>query len=109
MDNAIARKTWRTLEPYHGIVYFAPEPTAAYARIGIEGRTGYFASRAAPMGAVTSEVVQATFFNFNPTLVRTSMEGAWDVASPERVLGARLEGADAALRSALGDDGDTSS
>ena len=104
MDTAIARKTWRTLEPYHGLVYFAPEPVAAYARIGIEGRTGYFASRAAPMGAVATEVVQATFFNFNPGLVRAAMEGAWSTASPDQVLAARLEGADAALRSALGDE-----
>ena len=104
MDTAIARKTWRTLEPYHGLVYFAPEPAAAYAAIGIEGRTGYFASRAAPMGAVPPEVVLATFFNFHPRLVRTAMEGAWDVATPAQVVAARLEGADAALRTALGDE-----
>ena len=104
METAIARKTWRTLEPYHGLVYFAPEPVAAYARIGIEGRTGYFASRAAPMGAVTAEVVQATFFNFEPSLVDSAMAGAWEIAAPEQVLAARLEGADAALRNAIGDD-----
>jgi hypothetical protein len=104
MDTAIARKTWRTLEPYHGLVYFAPEPVAAYARIGIEGRTGYFASRAAPMGAVATEVVQATFFNFHPELVRAAMEGAWSTASPDQVLAARLDGADAALRAVLGDE-----
>ena len=104
MDTAVARKTWRTLEPYHGLVYFAPEPVAAYAGIGIEGRTGYFASRAAPMGAVATEVVQATFFNFHPRLVRTAMEGAWSTVSPDQVLAARLEGADGALRAVLGDD-----
>ena len=47
-----ARKTWRTLEPLHGMVYFVPEAAEAYARLGITGRSGYFASRAAPMGAV---------------------------------------------------------
>lgn len=104
MDPAVARKTWRTLEPYHGLVYFAPEPVAAYARLGIEGRTGYFASRAAPMGAVPTEVVQATFFNFEPGLVARAMAGAWETAAPADVLVARLEGADAALRAALGDD-----
>lgn len=104
MDTAIARKTWRTLEPYHGLVYFAPEPVAAYAAIGIEVRTGYFASRAAPMGAVTPEVVLATFFNFHPRLVRTAMEGAWAVASPAQVVAARLEGADGALRTTLGNE-----
>jgi len=104
MDPSVARKTWRTLEPYHGLVYFAPEPVAAYAAIGVEGRSGYFASRAAPMGAVPTEVVQATFFNFNRSLVATAMEGAWATASPQQVLTARLEGADAALRAALGDE-----
>ena len=104
MDPSVARRTWRTLEPYHALVYFAPEPVAAYAAVGVEGRSGYFASRAAPMGAVPTEVVQATFFNFNPALVRAAMEGAWAKASPLQVLGARLEGADAALRGVLGDD-----
>ena len=103
MDPSTARKTWRTLEPYHGLVYFAPEPVAAYAAIGVDGRSGYFASRAAPMGAVPAEVVQATFFNFNPELVATAMAGVWSSASPAQVLAARLEGADHALRAALGD------
>lgn len=104
MDRSIARKTWRTLEPYHGLVYFAPEPVAAYAAVGVVGRSGYFASRAAPMGAVPTEVVQATFFNFNPALAATAMEGVWSVASPAQVLAARLAGADQALRAALGDE-----
>ena len=47
-----ARKTWRTLEPLHGMIYFVPEAAEAYERLGITGRSGYFASRAAPMGAV---------------------------------------------------------
>ena len=104
MDPSIARKTWRTLEPFHGLVYFAPEPVAAYAAVGVVGRSGYFASRAAPMGAVPTEVVQATFFNFNPSLVASAMEGVWSAASPAQVLAARLDGADHALRAALGDE-----
>ncbi|HWE65038.1 MAG TPA: hypothetical protein VG298_00185, partial [Acidimicrobiales bacterium] len=53
----LARKTWRTIEPLHGMIYFVPEAAAAYEREGITGRDGYFVSRAAPMGAVTAEVV----------------------------------------------------
>ena len=30
-------------------------------------RMQYFASRSAPMGAVTAKVVAATFYNFNPS------------------------------------------
>jgi hypothetical protein len=97
-----ARKAWRTLEPYHGLVYFAPEPAAAYAELGITGRDGYFASRAAPMGAVTGAVVQATFFNFHPTVVHRSIPAAWAVAGPSDLVAARFAGADLALRRAVG-------
>ena len=41
----LARKTWRTLEPLHGMVYFVPEAAEAYGRLGITGQAGYFASR----------------------------------------------------------------
>ena len=35
MDPLLARKTWRTLEPIHGLIYFAPEADECYARIGL--------------------------------------------------------------------------
>lgn len=99
----LARKTWRTLEPLHGMIYFVPEAAAAYGRIGIAGRSGYFASRAAPMGAVAADVVVSTFFNFNPELVHAAIPGAWEHASPDRLVAARLEAADGAFRRVLGD------
>src|SRR5262245_43148475 len=108
MDPVIARKTWRTLEPYHGLVYFAAEAAERYAALGIEGQDGYFASRASPMGAVSAEVVIATFFNFDPRLVRHALPAAWDKATPSALLDARLAGIDAALRRAVGDDACTS-
>jgi hypothetical protein len=64
---------------------------------------GYFASRSAPMGAVSAEVVIATFFNFNPDLVRSVIPSAWHEATPENVLAARLRVADVGLRRMLGD------
>lgn len=103
MDSELARKMHRTLEVYHGIVYFAPEPAARYEAIGLSGRSGYFASRAAAMGAVDPDVVVATFFNFNPELVRRSLDGVWDRVSPATILDARYSGADEMLRSRLGD------
>jgi hypothetical protein len=106
MEPLMARKMWRTLEPYHGMIYFAPEATAAYEALGVAGRGGYFASRAAPMGAVPAEVVIATFFNFNPALVRQGIPSAWAAASPAQLLDARLAAADAALRRSLGDEVD---
>ena len=50
IDPTTARKVWRTLEPYHGMIYFVPEAAEAYARLGITGRHGYFASRAGSDG-----------------------------------------------------------
>jgi hypothetical protein len=98
-----ARKTWRTLEPLHGMVYFVPEATAAYARLGITGQSGYFASRAAPMGEVGPDVVVSTFYNFNPDAVAAAIPSSWAAASPTVLLRARLDAADAALRRILGD------
>lgn len=97
-----AHKTWRTVEPIHGMVYFAPEATASYANLGIRPEAGYFLSRSAPMGAVADDVVVATFYNFRPDLVRSSMAGAWNSVSPGEMCSARLEVADAALRRMLG-------
>jgi Helix-turn-helix family len=99
MDPLTARKTWRTLEPIHGAIYFAAEAREEFAAIGLDDRmTGYFASRSAPMGPVSADVVIATFFNFDPDLVRRSMDGVWDRVSPAEVLAARLRGADRMIR-----------
>jgi hypothetical protein len=100
----LARKTWRTLEPLHGMVYFVPEAAEAYARLGITGRAGYFASRAAPMGAVTPDVVASTFFNFNPELVHEAIPSAWQTATPVALVAARFSAVDAAFRRLLGDE-----
>lgn len=102
-DALRARKTWRTLEPLHGMIYFVPEATEAYARLGISGRVGYFASRAAPMGAVTADVVTSTFFNFNPELVHVAIPGSWEIATPLQLVAARFAAVDTALRRLLGD------
>src|SRR6478672_2279478 len=103
VDPVVARKTWRTLEPIHGLIYFAPEAAERYAALGIDGRAGYFASRAAAMGPVPAEVVIATFFNFNPDLVRAGIPKAWESASTDEILQARFDAADAVLRRVLGE------
>ena len=98
MDPTIARRTWRTLEPLHGMIYFSSEAAAAFDALGLVGRMGYFGSRSAPMGAVGAEVVIATFYNFRPELVRASIPAAWERATPEQIIAARLQAADGALR-----------
>jgi len=103
-DIPLARKMYQTLEPYHAIVYFVPEAPQSYARAGLEDRSrGYFASRAAPLGPVSAEVVIATFYNFSPALVRSVIPAAWQRATPESLIAARFEAVDLALRRMLGD------
>ncbi len=105
VDATIAHKQHRTLEPYHGLVYFSAEAVEAYAALGVtDPRMGYFASRAAPMGAVPAEVVIATFFNFAPAEVRRCIPEAWAITTPAALLDARLAGIDGSLRRILGDD-----
>jgi hypothetical protein len=104
MTAVLARKMWRTLEPYHGLVYFTPHATAAYAALGVTGQAGYFASRAAPMGPVSAGVVIATFYNFDPRVVRAAVPAVWEAASPADITAARLGAIDLALRDALGED-----
>lgn len=85
------------------MIYFAPEAAAAYEKLGLTGRAGYFASRSAALGAVPAPVVVATFYNFNPALVRASITAAWSTTDPDAVLAARYAAADRALRGILGE------
>ena len=94
---------WQLLEPVHAVVYFAPESREAYSGAGLKGGwMGYFASRAAAMGPVPPEMVIATFYNFHPRMVRRAIPDAWTFSTPEKVLRARLDVADKALRRLLG-------
>jgi hypothetical protein len=103
MQSVMARKMWRTLEPIHGMIYFAPEAAEAYKVLGIDDfRMGYFASRSAPMGAVAADVVIATFFNFNPLVVRGAIPAAWAIASPSQIVAARFTAAAGALSRTIG-------
>ncbi len=103
MDATVARKMYRALEPYHAMIYFVPEASERYKAFGIGGRMGYFASRGAPMGAVSAELIISAFYNFNPGLVRSAIPAAWQRATPAQIVDARFAGADAALRRILGE------
>lgn len=103
-NDPIARRMWRALETIHGFVYFAPEADEEYTSIGLDaGMMGYFASRSAAMGAVTADVVVATFFNFEPSTVRGVIPEAWRRAEPAAIVDARLRAVDRGLRRMLGD------
>jgi hypothetical protein len=81
------------------VTYFAPESRQALTAVGLRGFwMGYFAARAAPLGAVGPATVRATFFNFHETQVRRAIPDAWTFADPSSVLRARRTGAAQALR-----------
>jgi hypothetical protein len=104
-DVRLARALWRVMEPYHAIVYFAPDVKSAFEDLGLSGFwRGYFASRAAPMGPVPAEVVIATFYNFHPDMVRWAMSETWSRADPSAVTATRLHLVDRTLRAWLGDE-----
>src|SRR5919197_1584958 len=94
-----ARRMWPAFETYHAHIYFVPEAAEAYRRLGLKGGwMGYFASRSAPLGAASPELVTAVFFNFHPAMVSRALPDAWALASPADVIAARLRTADVALR-----------
>jgi hypothetical protein len=100
-----ARRLWRALEPYHAVVYFAPESQAACTDLGTRGYwMSYFALRAAPLGAAPPEVIAALFYGFAPRLVSRAVPDTWKVAPPERFLAVRTQAVDTALHRLLGGD-----
>jgi len=104
----LARRAWTLFEPIHAIVYFASEAGEHYKAAGLRGGwMGYFASRSAPMGAVTPGVVTAVFYGFQPAMVARAIPDAWQYSSPERALTARTAIADSALRRLWGDQVDS--
>ncbi|WP_433790427.1 SCO6745 family protein [Actinoplanes sp. CA-252034] len=96
------RLAWRVTEPLHAMIYFVPEAPERYAAFGIRPMDGYFGSRGAAFGPVGPGIVAATFYNFNPARVARALPAVWSKASPEQLLAARLDAADAALTRGLG-------
>lgn len=104
MDPHDAGRIARSLETLHAFGYFAPEVQEELTQLGLtKGRQCYFASRSAPMGAVSPGTVAATFFVFNPSLVARHMTGVWALASPEEVTAARYRGISTAWQRLLPD------
>jgi hypothetical protein len=101
------RRLWLAAEPVHAVAYFAPEPADAARDLGLHGWwMGYFAGRAAPMGAVGPATVTATFFGFQRAMVERALPDAWAIATPEVVLASRLDAMGVALRRTLGPEVD---
>jgi hypothetical protein len=97
-----ARRMWTLFEPVHAVTYFAQDARSAYEQAGLRGFwRGYFAGRAAPLGAANAAVVTASFFNFAPAFVARAIPGVWELMTPADALRVRLEGATTALRGLL--------
>ncbi|TWH67988.1 hypothetical protein JD77_02975 [Micromonospora olivasterospora] len=97
-DPGLARLMWRHFEPVHAVTYFHPRARAAYEAVGLRGYwRGYFAGRAAPLGAVEAAPVVAAFFGFAPSMVARALPSVWRLATPQEALRARLTGAVQAL------------
>jgi hypothetical protein len=67
----------------------------------------YFAGRAAPLGLVPAEVVDALFYNFAPGEVARHIPKVWRTTTPDAAIAARQTGCANALRRILGDHIDT--
>lgn len=94
-----SRRLWELIEPIHAVTYFSAACQDAMTEVGMKGFwMGYFAARSAPFGAAAPALVEATFYNFSPTLVRRALPDAWARATPADVLTARSAAAAIALR-----------
>ena len=94
-----ARRLWIRLEPYHALVYFAPEVREAFEGIGLQGFwRGYFAGRAAPLGPVGAGPITAAFHGFRPDFVARALPAVWSMTDPSAAIDARLRGVDAVLQ-----------
>ncbi|ASU81122.1 hypothetical protein CDG81_14435 [Actinopolyspora erythraea] len=102
MQTQAARDAKKALDLPHAMIYFAPELQREMAEVGLDSWSrAYFASRAAPLGAVGPKVVAATFYNFNPELVRRHIPAAWSIASPADIVAARFRAVSGALERML--------
>jgi hypothetical protein len=104
MTPTVARRMFELVEPIGAIPYSAEEPNEAMFALGFTNYWDtYFAGRAAPLGLVPAEVVDALFYNFAPGEVARHIPKVWRTTTPEAAIAARQVGCVRALRRILGD------
>jgi hypothetical protein len=102
--NSMARRLFELVEPIGVIPYSAHEPNEAMFALGFTNYWDtYFAGRAAPLGPVAAEVVDALFYNFAPGEVARHIPKVWRTTTPEAAIAARQTGCVKALRRILGE------
>src|SRR5947199_7737108 len=96
---SLARKMFDLVEPIGLIPYSADEPNETMFALGFTNYWDiYFAGRAAPLGIVPPEVVDALFYNFAPGEVARHIPKVWQITTPEAAIAARQTGCVKALR-----------
>jgi hypothetical protein len=104
----MARRMFELVEPIGVLPYSADEPNEEMFALGFSDYWDtYFAGRAAPLGIVPAEVVDATFYSFAPGEVARHIPQVWTTTTPDAAIAARERGCVRALRSILGDRVDT--
>lgn len=102
----LTRALWTLFEPIHAVAYFAPEMRDAFATIGLPRYwDGYFAGRAAPLGAIGAAPVAAIFSGFAPSIVGRALPAVWSTVTPDAALEVRSLGAASSLRGLIPDSG----
>lgn len=100
----VARRLFDLTEPIALVNFFADEPYDAMVALGFRNYwDGYFAGRAAPLGRVPAEVVDAAFYNFGEGEVARHIPKVWETTTPEDAHATRQRGCVAGLRRILGD------
>jgi hypothetical protein len=102
--NSMARRMFELVEPIGALPYTADDPNEAMFALGFTNYWDtYFAGRAAPLGLVPAEVVDALFYNFAPGEVARHIPKVWRTTTPEAAIAARQLGCGNALRRILGE------
>lgn len=100
LDSRVSRPMWEAVERFHGLTYLAPEVREEGTAAGLKGFwMNYFATRIAPVGAVSAQGVASTFFYYAPSRVGRAIPDAWKFSTPDEIIAARYRGMDRALRS----------
>jgi hypothetical protein len=108
MTLSTARRMFALVEPIGVIPYADDEPTEAMYALGFTNYWDtYFAGRAAALGEVPAEVVDALFYNFAPGEVARHIPKVWRITTPAAAFAARQQGCATALRRILADHVDS--
>lgn len=99
MRTQLIRTATKRLDTLHAASYFSPIMVESYEQAGLQRPAQYFAARASALGAASPELVAATFFSFNPTLIARVVPSCWESVSPDQVHAARLRGVRALMDS----------